>query len=82
MIGRIALGVSLLERLLPLTEKHQEVHAISLLIKKQFTPSVLGQAKVGEKSNEITAIPKLLELFDVRGCTVTIDAMGTQEGHC
>jgi predicted transposase YbfD/YdcC len=40
---------------------------------------VLGQVKVGEKTNEITAIPKLLELLDVSGCTVTIDAMGTQK---
>jgi hypothetical protein len=40
---------------------------------------VLGQVKVAEKSNEITAIPKLLELLDVSGCTVTIDAMGTQK---
>jgi predicted transposase YbfD/YdcC len=40
---------------------------------------VLGQIKVNEKSNEITAIPELLELLDVSGCTVTIDAMGTQK---
>ncbi len=40
---------------------------------------ILGQVKVDEKSNEITAIPKLLELLDVAGCTVTIDAMGTQK---
>ena len=40
---------------------------------------VLGQVKVNEKSNEITAIPKLLELLDISGCTVTIDAMGTQK---
>lgn len=39
---------------------------------------VLGQRKVDEKSNEITAIPKLLELLDIRGCIVTIDAIGTQ----
>lgn len=39
---------------------------------------VLGQKKVEEKSNEITAIPELLELLDVAGCIVTIDAMGTQ----
>ena len=31
-----------------------------------------------EKSNEITAIPKLLELLELRGCIVTIDAMGCQ----
>jgi predicted transposase YbfD/YdcC len=39
---------------------------------------VLGQLAVDEKSNEITAIPKLLELFDLNGATVTIDAMGCQ----
>ncbi len=38
----------------------------------------LGQAKVDEKSNEITAIPKLLQLLDLAGCIVTIDAMGCQ----
>lgn len=40
---------------------------------------VLGQVKVADKSNEITAIPKLLNLLDVSGCIVTIDAMGTQK---
>ena len=39
----------------------------------------MGQVKVSEKSNEITAIPKLLELITVKGCTVTIDAMGCQQ---
>ena len=39
---------------------------------------VLGQRKVAEKSNEITAIPELLRLLDIQGCIVTIDAMGTQ----
>jgi len=38
---------------------------------------VLGQVAVDEKSNEITAIPKLLELLALKQCTVTIDAMGT-----
>jgi len=38
----------------------------------------LGQVVVDQKSNEITAIPKLLELLDVSGCLVTIDAMGCQ----
>lgn len=40
---------------------------------------VLGQLKVGEKSNEITAIPKLLESLLLEGCVVTIDAMGCQQ---
>jgi predicted transposase YbfD/YdcC len=39
---------------------------------------VLGQVKVDDKSNEITAIPELLRLLVLRGCIVTIDAMGCQ----
>jgi predicted transposase YbfD/YdcC len=39
---------------------------------------VLGQIKTEEKSNEITAIPRLLELLRIKGATVTIDAMGCQ----
>jgi predicted transposase YbfD/YdcC len=38
----------------------------------------LGQVKTDEKSNEITAIPALLGLLELRGCIVTIDAMGCQ----
>jgi predicted transposase YbfD/YdcC len=40
---------------------------------------VFGQLAVADKSNEITAIPRLLDLLDVRGATVTIDAMGCQK---
>ena len=39
---------------------------------------LLGQLKTEEKSNEITAIPELLKLLEIKGCTVTIDAMGCQ----
>lgn len=39
----------------------------------------LGQLATEEKSNEITAIPKLLELLELKGAIVTIDAMGTQK---
>lgn len=39
---------------------------------------VLGQQKVDDKSNEITAIPALLDLLVVKGCLVTIDVMGCQ----
>ena len=39
---------------------------------------VLAQISTAEKSNEITAIPELLRLLDLRGTTVTIDAMGCQ----
>ena len=39
----------------------------------------LGQLKTEDKSNEITAIPELLKLLDLKGCIVTIDAMGCQK---
>jgi predicted transposase YbfD/YdcC len=39
---------------------------------------VLGQRKVDDRSNEITAIPQLLDLLEVSGCIVTTDAMGCQ----
>ena len=40
---------------------------------------VLGQEQPDETSNEITAIPKLLAMRELRGCIVTIDAMGCQQ---
>ncbi len=39
----------------------------------------IGQIKVDDKSNEITAIPELLDLIELEGATITIDAIGTQE---
>jgi predicted transposase YbfD/YdcC len=39
---------------------------------------VLGQVKVNEKSNEIVAIPALLDTMSIEGAVVTIDAMGCQ----
>ena len=38
----------------------------------------MGQVKTESKSNEIKAIPELLHLLAIKGCIVTIDAMGTQ----
>jgi predicted transposase YbfD/YdcC len=40
---------------------------------------VLGQIKVDEKSNEITAVPELLRLLEIKGCIVTVDALNTQK---
>ena len=40
---------------------------------------VLGQLKVDDKSNEITALPRLLRALELTGCIVTVDAMGTQK---
>ena len=43
------------------------------------TKLVIGQIAIPEKTNEMTAIPKLLEILDITGSTVTIDAIGTTE---
>lgn len=53
------------------------IHMVSVWSASQRL--VLGQTKVNEKSNEITAIPPLLELLAIRGCLVSIDAMGCQK---
>lgn len=42
----------------------------------------VGQVKVDDKSNEITAIPELIELLDIKNKIITIDAIGTQEDIC
>jgi len=52
------------------------IHMVSAFAARQRL--VLGQVKVADKSNEITAIPKLLEMMAIEGATVTIDAMGCQ----
>jgi predicted transposase YbfD/YdcC len=52
------------------------IHMVSAFAARQRL--VLGQVKVAEKSNEITAIPKLLELLAIEGAIVSIDAMGCQ----
>ena len=40
---------------------------------------VLGQVAVDQKSNEITAVPKVLEMLDIKGATITVDALNTQK---
>ena len=52
------------------------IHMVSAFAARQRL--VLGQVKVAEKSNEITAIPKLLNMLAIEGAIVTIDAMGCQ----
>jgi len=52
------------------------IHIVSAFAARQRL--VLGQVKVAEKSNEITAIPKLLNMLAIEGAIVTIDAMGCQ----
>ena len=52
------------------------IHMVSAFAARQRL--VLGQVKVADKSNEITAIPKLLAMMDIENAVVTIDAMGCQ----
>jgi predicted transposase YbfD/YdcC len=52
------------------------IHRVSAWAKRNGVS--LGQVKTDEKSNEITAIPALLALLELRGCIVTLDAMGCQ----
>ncbi|MDZ4877251.1 MAG: ISAs1 family transposase ISAsp2 [Chroococcidiopsis cubana SAG 39.79] len=53
------------------------IHMVSAWATEQRL--VLGQVKVDEKSNEITAIPELLKVLSLQGCIVTIDAIGCQK---
>lgn len=55
---------------------HAFVHMVSAW--SHANQAVLGQVKVDDKSNEVTAIPALLDLLDIRNVLVTIDAAGTQ----
>jgi predicted transposase YbfD/YdcC len=59
-------------------DKSGMAHLVSALVSQGGNQLVFGQIAVQDKSNEITAIPKLLELMDLKGAVVTIDAMGTQ----
>ena len=54
----------------------EPIHMVSAFAARQRL--VLGQIKVDAKSNEITAIPALLEMMEIEGAVITIDAMGCQ----
>ena len=53
------------------------IHMVSAWASK--ARAVFGQQAVEEKSNEITAVPELLELLDIKGCIITADAMSCQK---
>jgi hypothetical protein len=57
--------------------KKAAIHMVSAFAARQR----LGQVKVAEKSNEIVAIPKLLDMLAIDGAIVTIDAMGCQRAQ-
>jgi hypothetical protein len=58
-------------------QSQKALHIVSAW--SSFHQLVLGQKKVKNKSNELTAIPALLELLEIEGSIITIDAMGCQK---
>jgi predicted transposase YbfD/YdcC len=76
-IKRIAIDGKVMRRSFDRATGKAALHLVSAWATEQHL--VLGQVAVDAKSNEITAIPKLLELLDVSGAIVTIDAMGCQK---
>ncbi len=73
----IAIDGKCLRRSVDKASKKAAIHMVSAWA--QHNSLVLGQVKVDDKSNEITAIPKLLSRLDIAGAVVTIDAMGCQK---
>lgn len=72
----IAIDGKTIRRSFNAAAKKSAIHLVSAWsIENQV---VLAQVKVSEKSNEIKAIPKLLDLLSLEGTTVTVDAMGCQ----
>ena len=77
LTGTIALDGKTLRRSFDAAAGAAAIHMVSAWACEHNL--VFGQVAVDTKSNEITAIPKLLQLLDIKGCVVTIDAMGCQK---
>ncbi len=73
----IAMDGKCLRRSIDKASNKSAIYMVSAWSRKNSL--VLGQAKVDDKSNEITAIPKLLSRLDIAGALITIDAMGCQK---
>jgi len=73
----IAIDGKCLRRSIDRASKKSAIHMVSAWAQRNSL--VLGQVKVDDKSNEITAIPKLLSRLDIAGTVITIDAMGCQK---
>ncbi len=73
----IAIDGKCLRRSIDKASKKAAIYMVSAWA--QQNNLVLGQVKVDDKSNEITAIPKLLSRLDITGAVITIDAMGCQK---
>ncbi|MCP4185352.1 MAG: ISAs1 family transposase [Hyphomicrobiales bacterium] len=78
--GVIAIDGKTLRRSFDTATNKAAIHVISAWACEQKL--VLGQRKVDDKSNEITAIPELLALLSIEGAIITIDAMGCQRKIC
>ena len=78
--GVVAIDGKTLRRSFDTGSNKAAIHMVSAWACEQKL--VLGQRKVDDKSNEITAIPELLELLTIKGAIVTIDAMGCQRKIC
>jgi len=73
----IAIDGKTVRRSFDKSKKQGAIHMVSAF--STANKVVLGQLKTEAKSNEITAIPELLKLLEIKGCIVTIDAMGCQK---
>jgi predicted transposase YbfD/YdcC len=73
----VAIDGKTLRRSYDRTNNKSAIHMVSAWASKNGI--TLGQVKTEEKSNEITAIPELLKVLEIKGCIVTIDAMGCQK---
>jgi predicted transposase YbfD/YdcC len=74
--GVVAIDGKVLRRSFDTASARSPLHMVSAWACDQQL--VLGQLAAAEKSNEITAVPKLLKLLSLEGCTVTVDALNTQ----
>lgn len=73
----IAIDGKTLRRSFDKASESSTIHMVSAFASEARL--VLAQEKVAEKSNEITAIPNLIDMLDIKGSIVTIDAMGCQK---
>jgi predicted transposase YbfD/YdcC len=77
IVGVLAIDGKTLRRSFDTADDRAAIHMISAWAADNRV--VFGQLAVDSKSNEITAIPRLLAMLDIKGLTVTIDAMGCQK---
>jgi predicted transposase YbfD/YdcC len=76
---QLAIDGKALRRSFDRAKKLGPLHLVGAWVVESRT--LLGQVATEDKSNEITAVAKMLEMFDVRGALVTMDAMGAQRAH-